>query len=248
METSQVNTTKNTQDVGEKECLDGERPHICVSGQAQQKSDVQTRSGSCSAAQNGAYCSKEGDFCEEGNVPLAHEAMEKSEKIARNKRLLDPTVPLTTLVAQGKLSSSCVHVIKRARQIVESKREPFTPDGHRGLWIWGDVGTGKSRHVWDTYPDIYEKSADKWFDGYSGESTILLDNFNKKTLGRDLKQWMDRYPVRAETRGGTVQLRHERLIVISKYSIEQVFAGKPYMIDGIRLKCSVQHFSNKNQS
>lgn len=34
-------------------------------------------------------------------------------------------------------------------------------------WIWGEPGTGKTRGVWDKYPDLYVKNLNKWWDGYA---------------------------------------------------------------------------------
>lgn len=39
------------------------------------------------------------------------------------------------------------------------------------------LGTGKSIFVRTRFPTIYEKQIDKWFDGYDGTSSILLDDF-----------------------------------------------------------------------
>lgn len=41
---------------------------------------------------------------------------------------------------------------------------PFHTPTLRGMWIYGKTGTGKSRYVWDTYPDAYRKDMqDDWY-------------------------------------------------------------------------------------
>jgi len=64
---------------------------------------------------------------------------------------------------------------------------------------------------------LFIKPANKWWDGYNGESTVLIDDFGPehKVLGYYLKRWSDRYPVTGETKGGTVPLLHTKVIITS---------------------------------
>lgn len=40
----------------------------------------------------------------------------------------------------------------------------------RGVWIYGEPGAGKTRHVHESHPieQLYIKMANKWWDGYNG--------------------------------------------------------------------------------
>lgn len=189
------------------------------------------------------YCSKDGDFWETGELPEKSGGDSLLEKIKKNKRLLDETIPLDTLIEDGTLSAYSYLLIKRTRMERAINADPYTPEDVRGLWIWGDPGTGKTRHVWATYPGLYEKAQNKWFDGYTGEETILLDDLDTNILGHYLKRWMDRYPVKGEVKGGTIQLQHKLFVVTSNYSIEQLF-NDPILAAAVRRRCKVIHFAS----
>jgi len=45
----------------------------------------------------------------------------------------------------------------------------------------------------------------KWWDGYSGQRVVLLEDFRHADLADYLKIWTDRYPFTAEIKGGTVR-------------------------------------------
>lgn len=46
--------------------------------------------------------------------------------------------------------------------------------------LWGEAGTGKSRVAYEMDPDLYhfvKDSDNNWFDGYTGQKTILFNDF-----------------------------------------------------------------------
>ena len=55
---------------------------------------------------------------------------------------------------------------------------PSAPRGRRYGSSGAPSGTGKSRWVAATWPDAFWKSPEsKWWDGYSGQETVVLDDF-----------------------------------------------------------------------
>lgn len=127
-------------------------------------------------------------------------------------------------------------------------QEPVSSDTVRGTWIWGPPGVGKSRYAREVFLDIYLKAQNKWFDGYTTQKTILLDDHDNPCLGHFLKIWSDHYVCHGETKGGTVPLVHRDFVVTSNYSIEQLYAKDgPDMVAAIKRRMTEIHMENRAQ-
>lgn len=86
------------------------------------------------------------------------------------------------------------------------------------VWIfWGDSGSGKTKRAFENWPDAYVKLTNgKWWDGYEGQETVIFDDFKGSSLSlHDFQRVIDRYPLRVETKGGTVELQATRYVFTS---------------------------------
>ena len=74
---------------------------------------------------------------------------------------------------------------------------PSAPRGRRYGSSGGPSGTGKSRWVAATWPDAFWKSPEsKWWDGYSGQETVVLDDFKDYAMPLvELQRLLDWYPL-----------------------------------------------------
>jgi len=183
------------------------------------------------------YCKKDGDYDEMGEVP------------SQGKRT--DLEAATDLIREGasmlQVAESCpTTFVKFGRGLRDLKLtldKPYTPSGLRGEWYWGAPGTGKSRKAREENPDAFLKSQNKWFDGYNGESVIILDDMDTNVLGHYLKIWADRYPCTGETKGGTINLSHDKFIITSNYSIEGLWPDDEEMQTAISRRFHVTHFN-----
>lgn len=83
--------------------------------------------------------------------------------------------------------------------------------------FWGKTGTGKSKRAWDEAGlDAYPKDPrTKWFDGYSGQSNIVIDEFRGSIDISHMLRWLDRYPVLVEIKGSSVPLLAKKFWITS---------------------------------
>lgn len=99
-----------------------------------------------------------------------------------------------------------------------------------GIWIHGESGVGKSHSVFEKYgADLYLKGLSKWWDGYQGQDTVLVDDMDifSKGLSKEFKDWGDKYPFHCENKGGANCIRPKKVIVTSQYTPEQIWEDEP---------------------
>lgn len=89
--------------------------------------------------------------------------------------------------------------------------------------FWGKTGTGKSRRAWnEAGVSAYSKAPlNKWWCGYHGECNVVIDEFRGILSISNLLRWLDRYPVRVETKGGSVPLLATHFWITSNLSPDE---------------------------
>lgn len=191
------------------------------------------------------YCKKDGDFWESGILPIGKVGKKCSfaERASKNKRLLE--MSLADLVSTGEISLSQVPILKKARLILAQDGEALQTEDVRGVWYYGPPGTGKSHKARTEFPNAFIKAQNKWFDGYQGEDTIILDDLDCKELGHYVKIWTDKWKCSGEVKGWTVALKHARFIVTSNYHPSDLWEG--VMLEAITRRFTITHFDKINK-
>jgi len=184
------------------------------------------------------YCKKDGDYVEFGTPPTPGKRTDLEEAC----QALKDGATMADLAL-----SHPTQVVKFGRGLTQLKLlidKPYQHDSVRGLWYVGAPGTGKSHKARADNPGAYVKAQSKWWDGYAGEEVVVLDDLDTNVLGHYLKIWADKYACTGETKGGTVNLRHQKFIVTSNYTIESLWPEDLEMQHAIKRRFKVIKFTD----
>jgi len=166
------------------------------------------------------YCVKDGNFVECGESP--QDPGEREKLRWENAR---------TLAKEGNFDDIPADIyIRYIGNLERIHRKTLPPLESQpatcGIWLNGPTGVGKSRGARQRFPTLYPKPLNKWWDGYDGQPTVLIDDLDygqSSWIGNFLKIWSDHYPFIAEMKGGSRLIRPERIIVTSQYLIKDIF-------------------------
>lgn len=177
--------------------------------------------------QSEVYCSKEGSFESYGDRPKSSVQKGADEK-ARHTHINSLAKSGDLDVIEELYPDVWRRDYKTLKLIASDyMMKPAVIDGDlENEWIYGTTGTGKTKSAFERFPHAYLKKADThWWDGYQGEETVIIDDFDKYFVkqGYHLKIWADRYPFMAETKGGSKMIRPKRIIVTSNYRIDDIW-------------------------
>jgi hypothetical protein len=97
------------------------------------------------------------------------------------------------------------------------------------FWIYGRPGVGKTYFFNHWFAKrgvkVYQKPASKWWDGYAGQSVVVLDEVTPHEmtyLTRFMAIWADsQTTVLGEIKGGTVMTNYNVFAITSNYSLEE---------------------------
>jgi len=193
-------------------------------------------------AENREYCTKEGDILiEKGSMPLDTKAKgAKGQEYWRDVKQKAQAGMLDEI--DDKTYVGMYRTLVAISKDHATKHEPL--DHTTGEWWYGESGSGKSKTARETYPDAYIKGVNKWWDGYRGEDTVIIEDLDKfnVSIGGDLKRWCDHYSFPAEIKGGGMNIRPKRIIITSQYDINEIWDDQA-TVDALERRCKKRHFA-----
>nr|WAE43206.1 MAG: replication associated protein [Cressdnaviricota sp.] len=202
------------------------------------RAHLESQRGTCNQAIE--YCKKDGDWVDWGDKP-DHGGGSTQRERWRELITLSERGELDTI--RDKYPGEFFRYNERIRSLRVRQAVPL--DGElEHEWWYGSTGTGKSRKLWDMYPDHYAKELNKWWDGYCDEGVVAIEEWAPKNecTASFLKVWADRYPFPAQIKGGSLKkIRPTKIIVLSNYTIDQCFERQEDR-EPIKRRFKVVHF------
>jgi len=118
---------------------------------------------------------------------------------------------------------------------------------------WGKAGTGKTRRAHEEKPDLYklDKGNNLWFDGYDGQDTLLIDDFENDGHIKftHLLNILDGYKLRLEIKNGFTYAKWTTVYITSNYHPKDWFPVQPRSLKALmRRITSIKHFVFKRKS
>lgn len=91
-------------------------------------------------------------------------------------------------------------------------------------WIWGRSGVGKTRLVYEKYPDLYRCDSFKWWNKYDGHDVVLIDDIRGDFCKfHELLKLTDIYPFQVENKGGMCHVEFTKLFITAPFPPEELY-------------------------
>lgn len=188
------------------------------------RAHVERTKGTPQEASN--YCKKDGSFFEKGELPqpgtrndlqLAVSLLRESGSLRR----VATELPATFIRYHRGLSA----LIDTAGYAPERNFKTITT-----VFV-GRPGIGKSMRARSEalmFGDIYYKPHGDWWDGYEGQTTVILDDFYGSIRWHDLLNLLDRYPLRVPIKGGFRQFTSKYIYITSNTYVSKWYSSEKF--------------------
>lgn len=169
--------------------------------------------------QNIKYCSKEGKQIEYGEAP---KQSGKRTDIDYVKQAVLNNTPINEMLT----NITGYQQLKYMEGLLKYAPPP-EPEKKTIKWYYGEAGAGKTKRAMEEAPknDYYISMGNlKWWDGYTGQSFVILDDFRKDSCSfNQLLRILDRYPYRVETKGSSQWLRAKTIIITAPITPQEMY-------------------------
>ncbi len=163
------------------------------------------------ASSNIIYCHKDGDYEERG----ASVSQGQRTDLEEIKQIIDTEGSMMD-VAEHNFGAYCRYrsSFEKYKQMVDQqKRKDFRKV--EVIIIKGPTGCGKTRRAVEMSKDTYKIEGGEmaWFDGYNGEKTLVIDEYDNQINCTTLLGILDGYTRRLPIKGGFTYANWDRVIM-----------------------------------
>lgn len=195
--------------------------------------------------QNEAYCSKEGAYTKLGQEP------------AQGTR--GDIMEVKNMIHTGELTADDIcwtnpefyHKYGRTIRELEaiSLRNKFRTWMTQGTWLYGPTGVGKSHTAFENYHPTthYIKTLeDQWWDGYTGQSTVIINEFRGQITFSELLDLLDKWPKTVKQRcKAPVPFLAKNVIITSSKHPSDIYSNCGDRLDQLYRRCSIHKMEQK---
>lgn len=154
------------------------------------------------------YCSKDGEIVECGIQPKGQGSRSDIQQIihlCRNGDKMSKIIDNVNINYQNLKFLECINKYMEPQRPIQKIKV---------IWLYGDSGVGKTRYVYENFSDVYRPITEKWWSGYDGHKTVLIDDIRPSWCSfQRLLQLTDIYPFMVETKGGSRQAMFDTIVL-----------------------------------
>lgn len=173
------------------------------------------------AKQASEYCKKEGKFEEFGSLSQQGKRtdLEEVSQMVRDGETMQniATAHTSTFIKYHKGILAAQNAINGLYDFKDRTTKP------KVVWRWGDTGVGKSRVAREAHKSFYIKDGTPWWDGYTQQEAIIIDDFDGKWPFRDLLRLLDYGPYQGQIKGGYVKINSPIIYITCEFPPESAF-------------------------
>jgi len=215
-------------------------------------SSVRQKSIKSTFTQAIVYCKKDGVFFEYGVAPLDKE--QKGQKSAQNFRAVITAAENNNLeVVRDDNPGIYLRHYSTLQTIAAHNLNPATHLAQSQVYfLHGKSGSGKSHLARALDYSVYDKSLNRWWDGFNQSRDIVtvieeLDPENIQPIGFFLKRWTDRYSFTCELKCGTKSYRPAWIFITSQYSLPVLCGKNVELLAALTRRCTIHEITHANR-
>lgn len=167
--------------------------------------------------QNKDYCTKDGKYteygepCGQGKRTDLLSAVELLNANSGNLKMCAEACPSVFIRYGRGLRDYCTTMALVPKRDFKTQVIVYT----------GPPGCGKSRKANETVGEKFYKTRGEWWDGYTGQEVVIIDDFYGWVKYDEMLRVCDRYPHKVPVKGAFVEFVSKSVIITSNVEAEQ---------------------------